>query len=230
PLNPLRPPLGRSADFFAVVFLLLAGSVSLALAGLDTGTAFGGMGSSRAMTIGALTEPALLVAILALSIPAHTSNLAALVRLGLTHPQAIVSPARILALGAFVVVILAESGRLPVDNPATHLELTMIHEAMVLEYAGPDLGLVGLGEAMRLSLLLGLFVNLLLPWGVASRPGAVGIIIGLVALAGKVTLAGVAIATFEVFSAKLRLFRLPELLAGGFVLAVIGAVTAVVIR
>jgi len=230
PLATSHPPLGRSADFFAVVLVLLLGSVSLALAALDTGTAFGGMGASRAMTIGALAEPALLVAILALSIPAHTSNLPALVRLGLLHPQVIVSPARVLALGAFVVVILAESGRLPVDNPSTHLELTMIHEAMVLEYAGSDLALVSLGESMRLALLLGLLVNLFVPWGVATRPGALGVIVGLAALAAKVTVAGIAIATFEVFTAKLRLFRLPELLAGGFILAVLGAVTAVVIR
>jgi len=230
PLATTRPPFGRSADFFAIVFVLLLGSVSLALGALDTGTPFGGMGSSRAMTIGALAEPALLVAILAMSIPAHTSNLPVLVRMGLAHPEMIASPARILALGSFVVIILAESGRLPIDNPSTHLELTMIHEAMVLEYAGPDLGLVTLGESMRLTLLLGLLVNLLVPWGVADRPGAVSIVIGLGALAGKVALAGIAIATFEVFTAKLRLFRVPELLAGGFVLAVLGAVTALVVR
>jgi formate hydrogenlyase subunit 4 len=127
-------------------------------------------------------------------------------------------------------VILAESGRLPVDNPSTHLELTMIHEAMVLEYAGPDLGLVILGESMRLALLLGLLVNLLAPWGIADRPGAAAFVIGLGALVGKVVVAGIVIATFEVFTAKLRLFRLPELLAGAFVLAVLGAVTALVIR
>lgn len=230
PLATSHPPLGQGADFFAIVFVLLLGSVSLALAALDTGSAFGGMGASRAMTVGALAEPALLVAILALSIPAHTSNLPALVRIGLVHPQMIVSPERILALGSFLIVILAESSRLPVDNPSTHLELTMIHEAMVLEYSGPDLALVTLGEAMRLTLLLGLLANLFLPWGVATRPGAAGIVIGLVALAAKVAVAGVAIATFEVFTAKLRLFRLPELLAGGFLLALLGAVTALVVR
>lgn len=230
PLATTRPPFGRTADFFAIVFVLLLGSVSLALAALDTGTPFGGMGSSRAMTIGALAEPALLVAILAMSIPVHTSNLPALVRIGLTNPQLIASPERILALVSFLVVILAESGRLPVDNPSTHLELTMIHEAMVLEYAGPDLGLVTLGESMRLALLLGLLVNLLAPWGIADRPGAAAFLIGLAALFAKVVLAGIGIATFEVFTAKLRLFRLPELLAGAFVLAVVAAVTALVVR
>lgn len=230
PLVTADPPFGQSADFFLVVFVLLLGSVFLALAALDTGTAFGGMGSSRAMTIGALAEPALLVAILAMAIPAHTSNLPALVRLGLAHPQVIASPERILALGSFVIVILAECGRLPVDNPSTHLELTMIHEAMVLEYAGPDLGLITLGESMRLVLLLGLLANLFVPWGIAQHAGAEGVIVGLAALVGKVAMAGVAIATFEVFTAKLRLFRLPELLAGGFVLAVLGTITALVVR
>jgi formate hydrogenlyase subunit 4 len=230
PLATTRPPLGQSSDFFAIVFVLLLGAVFLALSALDTGTPFGGMGSSRAMTIGALAEPALLVAILAMSIPTHTSNLPALVRIGLAHPSVIASPARILALGSFLVVILAESGRLPVDNPNTHLELTMIHEAMVLEYSGPDLGLIILGESMRLVLLLGLLVNLFLPWGVANRPGALMFVIGLGALALKVVVTGVAIAVFEVFTAKMRLFRLPELLAGGFILAVLGAVTAMAAR
>jgi len=128
------------------------------------------------------------------------------------------------------VVILAETGRLPVDNPSTHLELTMIHEAMVLEYAGPDLALVLDGEAMRLTLLLGLLVNLLVPWGVATAATASSLAIGLVAVSGKVLAAAVVIAVFEVFTAKLRLFRLPELLAGGFVLAVLAVVVAVVAR
>ena len=230
PLATTHPPLGQSSDFFAVVFVLLLGSVLLALSALDTGTAFGGMGSSRSMTIGALCEPALLVAILAMAIPAHTSNLPALVRIGLAHPAVIASPARILALASFLVVILAESGRLPVDNPSTHLELTMIHEAMVLEYSGADLGLIILGESMRLVFLLGLLVNLLVPWGVADRPGVLAFSVGLLALGAKVVAAGATIAVFEVFTAKMRLFRLPELLAGGFVLALLGAVTAVVAR
>jgi formate hydrogenlyase subunit 4 len=230
PLATTTPPLGQSSDFFAVVFVLLLGSVLLALSALDTGTAFGGMGSSRSMTIGALCEPALLVAILAMAIAARTSNLPALVHVGLNHPAVIASPARILALASFLVVILAESGRLPIDNPSTHLELTMIHEAMVLEYSGADLGLIILGESMRLVFLLALFVNLLVPWGVADRPGALFIGIGLVALVAKVAAVGIGIAVFEVFTAKMRLFRLPELLAGGFVLALLGAVTAVVAR
>ena len=230
PLVTTRPPLENSSDFFAVVFILLLGSVFIALGALDTGTPLGGMGASRVMTIGALTEPALLVAILAFSIPARTSNLAALVRLGIAHPEVIASPGRILALGALVVVVLAESGRLPVDNPSTHLELTMIQEATVLEYAGADLALVTVGESMRVALLLGLLVNLFVPWGVATHPGVVGVVVGVGALVAKVAVAGIAIATFEVFTAKLRLFRVPELLAGGFILALLATVTALVVR
>jgi formate hydrogenlyase subunit 4 len=101
---------------------------------------------------------------------------------------------------------------------------------MVLEYSGPDLGLIILGESMRLVLLLGLLVNLLVPWGVANRPGSLAFLVGLVALGAKVVVTGVAVAIFEVFTAKMRLFRLPELLAGGFVLALLGAITAVVAR
>ena len=230
PLVSVRPAGASSADFFAVVFVLLLGSVSLALGALDTGTAFAGMGASRSTTIAALAEPALFVAILALAIPAHTSNLPRLVLLGLDHPASVAGPARLLALASLVVVLLAETGRLPVDNPATHLELTMIHEAMVLEYAGRDLALVTLGESARLALLLAILVNLAVPWGVAVHPGAAWILLGAAVLAAKVTLVGALIALVEVGLAKLRLFRLPELLAGGFLLALLGVITTAVVR
>ena len=198
---------------------MLLGSVALALGALDTGTAFGGMGASRAMTIGALSEPALLVAVLALSVPAHSSNLPTIVARSLAHPAWLATPQRLLAVVAFLIVIVAESGRLPVDNPSTHLELTMIHEAMILEYAGPDLALVKLGESMRLVVLLALFADLFVPWGVATAPGAgaSGTRSG-VASARRWRSSGVGLAVFEVAVAKLRLFRVPELLAGAFVL------------
>lgn len=230
PLVTTRPVLGATADLFALVALLLAGSTLLALAAMDAGTAFGGMGSSRAVTIGALAEPALLVTILALSVAGHSSNLPAIVRATLADPASVATPQRLFALGALLVVIVAEGGRLPVDNPATHLELTMVHEAMVLEYAGPDLALATVGETMRLTLLLGIFVNLVAPWGVATSTGIGGTFVGLVALAVKVTVAGAALAVFEVSTAKVRLFRVPELLAGAFVLALLGVVSGLVVR
>jgi formate hydrogenlyase subunit 4 len=195
--------------------------VALALAGLDTGTAFGGMGASREMTIVALVEPTLLVSIFALSVRVGSTNLGAIVSSTLHAPLRVISPVSLLAAVALVVVIIAETGRLPVDNPATHLELTMVHEAMVLEYAGPDLALVELATAMRLTVFLGLLANLFVPWGIATGPGLLALLVGFLAFAGKVVVLGVALAVGEVFLAKRRLFRVPELLAGSFVVALL---------
>lgn len=213
--------VGPVDDLFAVVALLALGTVALALAGLDTGTAFGGMGASREMTIIALVEPTLLVAIFALSVRVGSTNLAAIVRSTLHEPTRVISPVSLLAAVALVVVIVAETGRLPVDNPATHLELTMVHEAMVLEYAGADLALVELASAMRLTVFLGLLANLFLPWGIATAATSVALVVGVAAVAVKVTLLGALLAVGEVFLAKLRLFRVPELLAGSFLLALL---------
>ncbi len=212
-------------DLFVVVSLLLVGTVALALLGLEAGTAFGGMGSSRHMTIAALVEPTVLVAVYALSIPVGTSALSAIVNARLADPVSVVSPASLLAIVALVLVVLAETGRLPVDNPSTHLELTMVHEAMVLESGGRDLGWLELGSWLRLTALLGLVVNLLVPWGIATDVTVSAIVVGTVAVAVKVLAAGALVASVEVFLAKVRLFRVPELLAGSFVLAFL-AVTA----
>jgi len=209
------------ADLFAVVALLALGAVALALAGLDTGTAFGGIGASREMTILALVEPTLLVSIFALSVRVGSTNLAAIVSSTLHDPARVISPASLLAAVALIVVIVAETGRLPVDNPSTHLELTMVHEAMVLEYAGPDLALVELASAMRLSVFLGLLANLFVPWGIATTATLLALVIGVLALVVKVGLLGTVLAAGEVFLAKLRLFRVPELLAGSFLLSLL---------
>jgi len=216
------PPV---ADLFVVVALLAHGTVVLALAGIDTGTAFGGMGASRETTILALVEPTALVAIFALSVQVGSTNLAAIIGSSLAEPAKVISPGSLLAAVALIVVIVAETGRLPVDNPATHLELTMVHEAMVLEYAGPDLALIELGSAMRLSVYLGLLANLFLPWGIATEPTVLALLGGATALVVKVTVLGAALAFVEVFLAKVRLFRVPELLAGSFLIALL-AVTS----
>lgn len=221
PFVTTEPAVGPAADLFAVVALLALGAVALALAGIDTGTAFGGMGASREMTILALVEPTLLVAIFALSVRVGSTNLGAIVSATLHNPARVISPGSLLAAVALIVVIVAETGRLPVDNPSTHLELTMVHEAMVLEYAGPDLALVELASAMRLSVLLGLFANLFLPWGIATSTAPAALLLGVVALVVKVGVLGVVLAAGEVFMAKLRLFRVPELLAGSFLLSVL---------
>lgn len=213
--------VGSAADLFAVVALLALGTVALALAGLDTGTAFGGMGASREMTVVALVEPTLLVSIFALSVRVGSTNLASIVTSTLRNPARVISPVSLLAAAALIVVIVAETGRLPVDNPATHLELTMVHEAMTLEYAGRDLALVELAAGMRLSVFLGLFVNLFAPWGIATSVAPLALVVGLVAWVAKVAVLGSALAAGEVFLAKVRLFRVPELLAGSFLLSLL---------
>jgi len=208
-----------SDDLFVVVSVLLVGSVTLALVGLDSGSAFGGMGSSRHMTIAALLEPTVLMAVYALSIPAGSSVLSDIVHTRADEPGTVISPVSLLALAALVLVIVAETGRLPVDNPSTHLELTMVHEAMVLESSGRDLGWLELGSWLRLTVLLGLLGNVMAPWGIADSTAPLAVLGGLSAVSIKLLLLGVAIAAVEVFLAKVRLFRVPELLAGSFVLA-----------
>ena len=213
------------SDLFVVVSLLLIGTVALALLGLDSGTAFGGMGSSRHMMIAALVEPTVLMSVYALSIPVGSSTLSRIVLARGADVTRVVTPAGLLAVGALVVVVLAETGRLPVDNPSTHLELTMIHEGMILESAGRDLAWLELGSWLRLTALLGLVVNLALPWGLADTAQPLALLIAVAALGAKLLVAGGLIAAAEVFMAKVRLFRVPELLAGSFVLAFL-AVTA----
>jgi formate hydrogenlyase subunit 4 len=225
PLLSTASPLDHAADLFAVVGLLALGTVTLALAALDTGTAFGGMGASREMTILALVEPTILVAVFALSARVGSTNLAEIVTTTLHDPLRVASPASLLAAAALLIVVVAETGRLPVDNPATHLELTMIHEAMILEYAGSDLALVELAASMRLTILLGLLTSLFVPWGIAGA-GLAALPLALAVLVAKVAALGIALGAVEVFIAKLRLFRVPELLAGSFVLAVLAVASS----
>jgi formate hydrogenlyase subunit 4 len=229
PYLSTRGPLSGIADLIVVVGLLLLGTVALALAGLDTGTAFGGMGASREMTIAALVEPTLLLSVFALSTRVGSTDLGAIVAAGATDPARVFTPASALAAAALAIATLAEAGRLPVDNPATHLELTMVHEAMILEYAGRDLALVEWASAMRLTILLGLLANLFIPWGVAGSLQPVALAVGAGVFVAKLAVLGGLLAAGEVFAAKLRLFRVPELLAGSFVLGLLAVVTSTVL-
>ncbi|MEV1178281.1 NADH-quinone oxidoreductase subunit H [Nonomuraea sp. NPDC049784] len=222
PLVTTASPLDGVADLFAVTALLALGSVALALGALDTGTAFGGMGASREMTVLALVEPTILVSTFALSIRVGSTSLGSIVTATVEDPLSVISPVSVLAAVALAIVTIAETGRIPVDNPSTHLELTMIHEAMVLEYAGPDLALIEWASAMRLSVLLGLLASLFFPLGIATAgAGALALLLSMIALVLKVGLLGVLLSVGEVFMAKLRLFRVPELLAGSFLLALL---------
>jgi formate hydrogenlyase subunit 4 len=221
PILAVPLPLDGVGDLVAVVYLLLLGTFFLALAGLDPGSAFGGIGSSREMTVAALAEPTIGLAVFALALSAGSTNLGQIVARALADPRVALSPAHLLAFGALFVVTLAETGRLPVDNPATHLELTMIHEAMVLEYSGRYLALIEWAAALKLVVFFSLLANLFVPWGVATAlsPGALAVAVGTLAL--KLVALAAAVAVFETHVAKLRLFRVPELLSVSFVLALL---------
>lgn len=226
PFVSTASPTGAVGDLFTVVALLLVATVALALAGLDTGTAFGGMGASRALTVSALAEPTILVAGFALSVRVGSSNLPAIVEAAIHAPALVFSPTSVLAAVALGVVIVAETGRLPVDNPTTHLELTMIHESMALEYSGRDLAMVQVASAARLTVLLGLWANFFLPWGTAVGSAPVDLLLAVAVFVLKVGLLGALLAAAELFMAKLRLFRVPELLAGSFMFGVLAVASS----
>jgi formate hydrogenlyase subunit 4 len=230
PLVAAPLPFEAAGDLLAVVYLMLLGTFFLALAGLDPGTAFGGMGASREMTVAAIAEPTIAVAIFGLAVGAGSTNLGQIVAQTLSHPGAVINPGHLLGFAALFVVTLAETGRLPVDNPATHLELTMIHEAMALEYSGRYLALIEWAAGLKLLVFFSLLSNLFLPWGVATTltPGALAI--AVIALIAKLALLGLAVALIETRLAKLRLFRVPELLAVSFVLALLSVTSSFLMR
>lgn len=230
PVVVARPPLAFAGDIILVMYLFLLGTFFLALAGLDAGSAFGGMGSSRSVAVAALAEPTVIVAVFALALRANTTNLGGIVEVFAREPLLAANPAHLLAFAAFFIVMLAETGRLPVDNPATHLELTMIHEAMVLEYSGRHLALVEWASAMKLFVFLTLLANLFLPWGVPADDGPLPILLGALALGGKLALLTGALALVETGVAKLRLFRVPELLSGSFALALFAVAAVFLLR
>jgi formate hydrogenlyase subunit 4 len=212
-------------DLFAVVYLLLLGTFFLALAGLDTGSPFGGMGASREMTVVALTEPTVAMSIVALALSAGSTDLSQIVARTIADPARALGPGHLLAFAALFVVTLAETGRLPVDNPTTHLELTMIHEAMVLEYSGPYLALLEWGAALKLLVFLSLAANLFMPWGIAVSLAPGALVLGVASFVAKIGVLAVVIAVLETRVAKLRLFRVPELLSASFVLALLAVVS-----
>ena len=205
-------PLEEAGGIIVLVGLLALGRFALAVAALDTGSPFGGMGSSREMTIAALAEPALMLGLFTVALWGGSLNLGDLVRTT-TERGLSAHPSNLLAAAALFIVLIAEAGRVPVDNPATHLELTMIHEAMVLEYAGADLALVEWASALKELLFMTVLVNLFLPIGLAAGGNTLALAIAVGLYMAKVFLLGVAVTLVEVTNAKLRLFRVPELMA-----------------
>jgi formate hydrogenlyase subunit 4 len=212
PVAIAAAPLERAGGILLLVGLLALGRFSLATAALDTGSPFGGMGSSRDMTIAALAEPALLLGLFTSALAAGSLDLGVLAR-GILERGPSFHPGDFLAFAGVFIIVIAETGRIPVDNPATHLELTMIHEAMVLEYSGPDLALVEWGAAVKELLYFSVLAALFAPFGMATRVAAGALALGVAAWAAKVLLLALAITAAESANAKLRLFRVPELVS-----------------
>ena len=209
-------------DIIVVVYLLALYTFALALAGMDTGSPFGGFGSSREMTVSALTEGGLLFSLFAVSLIARKTGLSEIASQIASMPFASSAPIIIAAI-AFCISLLAENGRFPFDNPATHLELTMIHEAMLLEYSARHLALMEWAAALKLFNYACIGFALFIPWGLAAEgAGPVGLVASIPVLGLKLLVAGAALALLETMSAKLRVFRASEFLATAFLLAVLG--------
>ncbi len=230
PLVAVPLPFDGVGDLLVVVYLLLLGTFFLALGGLDPGSPFGGMGSSREMTVAALAEPTIAVAIFALASGAGSSNLGQIALRIIQSPGAVLTPGHGLAFASLFIVMLAETSRLPVDNPATHLELTMIHEAMVLEYSGRYLALVEWASALKLLVFFSLLANLFVPWGIATTLTAGALALAVLALVMKLLVLCAVVALLETQVAKLRLFRVPELLSASFVLALLAVTSSFLAR
>lgn len=211
-----------TGDLIAIIALLGAARFLLTLAGMDIGTAFGGIGSSREAMIAALAEPAMLMIIISLALLAGSSQISTITRF-MDSPAVGLRVSLALALVALLIVALAENARIPVDNPATHLELTMVHEAMVLEYSGRHLAMIELTSALKLLLMISMIGCIFVPIGLAvgGDGGPGGYAIGLAAYAAKLVVAGVMLGTFETAIAKMRVFRVSNLLGGALMLGLL---------
>ena len=231
PIFVSRVPLNFAGDVITVVYLLALGTFFLILAGLDAGSAFGGMGSSREAIVASLTEPAMILSIFAVGLTAGSTNLSTIVhKTALLQEIVTDPPPHLMALAALFIVALAETGRVPVDNPATHLELTMIHEAMILEYSGRYLALMEWASALKLVLFLTLLGNIFAPWGIATEPDPAWMALGISVWLVKICGLAVVIAVIESMFAKLRLFRVTDFLGLAFILSLLSIIFFYIFR
>ncbi len=222
-------PTAAIADVIVLVSFFALARFFLALAGMDIGTAFGGMGSSREMTLSSLTEPAILIAVFTLAMTASTTNLSTTVTY-ILETGIVLRPSFIFAALGLMMVAIAETGRIPVDNPSTHLELTMVHEAMILEYSGRHLALIEWASEIKLMLYAVLIVNLFFPWGIATEISAYSLAISTVAIVFKLMILGTLLAISETMLAKLRLFRVPSYLSFAFLVSLVGMLSHVILE
>jgi formate hydrogenlyase subunit 4 len=219
-----------SADLIAIIALLGSARFFLALAGMDVGTSFGGIGSSREVMIASLAEPAMIMIVFTLALIAGSTQLSTMADF-LVSSQVGLRVSLGLALLALIMVAIAENARIPVDNPATHLELTMVHEAMVLEYSGRHLALIELAAALKLLLYVSLIACLFAPWGVADPGAGLGALAAAVAAyLGKLAVGGILLGVFEISIAKMRVFRVPEFLGAALMLGLLATLLLFVSR
>jgi formate hydrogenlyase subunit 4 len=225
PMVAADTPIGLFGGVLAVVYLLGLGRFFLALAGLDAGSPFGGLGSSREMTVSALAEPTLMLAVFTVAIGAGSTSLAEIARVAINQQWRFLAPSQALAFAALFLVLIAETGRIPVDNPATHLELTMIHEAMILEYSGPYLALIEWAASIKQLVLMTLMINVFWPFGLSAAWSPAGVLAAFGWLALKLLLLSCAVVLVETANAKMRLFRVPELMAVAFTLGALALIS-----
>ena len=229
PLVTVNLPTAQIADMIVLAGFLALGRFFLVLAGMDIGTAFGGMGSSREMTISSLAEPAMLMAVFTLAMSAHTTNLSQAMNYVL-DTGVVLRPSFVFAMLSLMLVAIAETGRIPVDNPATHLELTMIHEAMILEYSGRFLALLEWASQIKLMLYGVLVANVFFPWGIAQEFTLAALGTGLAAVTLKLGLLAIVLGLSEVLFAKMRIFRVQEYLSFAFLLSVLGMLSHIILE
>ena len=229
PMLAIGLPTAAIADVIVLVGFFALGRFFLALAGMDIGTAFGGMGSSREMTISSLAEPAMLMGTFTIAMTVHSTNLASITRYLMEQPIQLYPSFAFCAMGLLLVAV-AESGRIPIDNPATHLELTMVHEAMILEYTGRHLALMELAAMLKLMIYNLLLITLFFPWGISDNLSTQPLLTGFVSIILKLFLLGVALAVMETGLAKMRFFRAPQYLGLAFILCLLGMLSHVILE
>ena len=227
PVLSSQVPLNFIGDIILIIYLFALGRFFLALSSLDTGSAFGGMGGSREMAISSMAEPAMMLSIFTVSLTVGSTNLSNITGTLLNYKS--LNPSLLLAFAAFVIVIIAETGRIPVDNPFTHLELTMIHEGMILEFSGRYLALIEWASSMKLLLLLTILVNTFFPWGITTGFSFPGLIISFALYLVKIGFFALAIVILESSLAKVRLFRIPNLLGTSFILSLLAIISFYVV-
>ncbi len=229
PLISINLPLDAIADVIVLIGFFALARFFLTLAGLDVGTAFGGMGSSREMMISSLAEPAMLLAVFTLAMVASSTNLSTVIT-QLLNAGFVLRPSLLFAFLSILLVAVAETGRIPVDNPATHLELTMVHEAMILEYTGRHLALIEWAGMIKQMIYGVLIANIFFPWGIATELTFSSVVIAIIAITVKLMILGITLAVSETVLAKMRVFQVPSYLALAVTLALVGLLSHIILE